>query len=157
MGCNRSHQWILLGFMLLSTGVWAQASYVERMSEIDAEMRLLARENELTAMRRAASQTVELPTVLAINGFGKEVSAQILYPNGVQRQVAVGDRLADGVTIRSVEARGVTVRANGRDVLLQSHSPQDETAARFDDQRAFAPLPELPPVRSPGMAPGVRQ
>jgi Flp pilus assembly CpaE family ATPase len=106
---------LLLAALLGATGAQAEdASWVEELGTIDAQIQLLQKREELAVQQQTASQRclAGLPKVVAIYEFAGQRSAQLHYPNGQLQEVRTGAQVAVGARVSGIAPQMVQVNLN---------------------------------------------
>jgi hypothetical protein len=109
------HKALLLAALLIASNAQAKnASWVEELGTIDAQIQLLQKREELAVQQQASSQRclAGLPKVVAIYEFAGQRSALLHYPNGQLLEVQSGARVAVGARISAIAANLVQVNLN---------------------------------------------
>jgi hypothetical protein len=109
------HKALLVAVLLIASNAQAEnASWVEELGTIDAQIQLLQKREELAVQQQASSQRclAGLPKVVAIYEFAGQRSALLHYPNGQLQEVQSGARVAVGARISAIAANLVQVNLN---------------------------------------------
>jgi hypothetical protein len=112
---SEMHKALLLAALLIASNAQAEnASWVEELGTIDAQIQLLQKREELAVQQQASSQRclAGLPKVVAIYEFAGQRSALLHYPNGQLLEVQSGARVAVGARISAIAANLVQVNLN---------------------------------------------
>jgi len=112
---SEMHKALLLAALFVASNAQAEnASWVEELGTIDAQIQLLQKREELAVQQQASSQRclAGLPKVVAIYEFAGQRSAQLHYPNGQLQEVQSGAQVAVGARISAIAANLVQVNLN---------------------------------------------
>lgn len=149
MANKRLHAALAAVLVVMPVGAASAASYLDEMQTLDAQIALINKRNELQTALKGSAMSLSLPMVSSIIEDKNGRVAKVVYENGLVRWVKVGDVIAHGVTVRSINAGGVVASMRKKPVPLrfftEAKSEADSITVTGD-----APRINVPPLPKPG-------
>lgn len=97
-------------------------AYLDDMARMDAELSVLRKRQEIRQAQEAISGVTgtasKMPKVLATYMSEGRLIAEIMYDHGLVTRVRGGESIPGDLVVVSVAQKGVTVRANGKKIML---------------------------------------
>lgn len=139
---------LLISAALLLPAFASAQSYIDDLETMKAQIAILQKKSELNEAlsKYAGTNALTLPQVISTITDGNGRQATIMYKNGRQRTVSVGDSVAQGAKVTSIDSLGVHVSTKSGAALLGFYNP---TKDNVPDTNV---LPRPPQVNIPAQS-----
>lgn len=127
--------------------------YLDEMATMDIQLNLLKKQKELNdLMKQSGGASVRLPQIVFIAGPEGDMTADVIYENGLRRKIKKGEAVSKHVEIVEISPTGVVVEvAAGKkgkvkqelDFSVRATSTRQVTPSAMP---ALPNVPNLPPV-----------
>lgn len=127
--------------------------YLDEMATMDIQLNLLKKKKELQdLMKQSGGASVRLPQIVFVAGPEDQMTADVIYDNGLRRKMKKGESVSKGVEIVEISPTSVVVEipvgktARVKQELEFSVRPVNTRQVSPSATPALPPVPNLPPV-----------